>query len=72
MFRNNERNRRPYLTLKVGHRHLYNEGNFLWRRIEQSCDSTHFVIKIYFMIFFFAVLIEYVLKVLIHIDKTLN
>jgi hypothetical protein len=44
MFRNNQRNRRPFFTLKVGHRHLYNEGYFLWRRSEKSCDSTPFVI----------------------------
>jgi hypothetical protein len=43
MFRNKKQNSRPFLTLKVGHRHLYNEGNFLWRRSEQSCDSTPFV-----------------------------
>jgi len=33
---------RQDLTLKVGHKHLYNEGNFLWRRGEQSFDSTPF------------------------------
>jgi hypothetical protein len=43
MFRNNQQISRTFLTLKVGHRHLYNEGNFLWRRSEQSCDSTPFV-----------------------------
>jgi hypothetical protein len=44
MFQNNQRNSRPFLTLKVGHRHLYNEGDFQWRGSQQSCDSTPFVI----------------------------
>jgi hypothetical protein len=44
IFINNQRISRPFLTLKVGHRHLYKEGNLLWRRSEQSCDSTPFVV----------------------------
>jgi hypothetical protein len=38
-------NSRSFVRLKVGHRTLYKERNFLWRRSEQSGISAHVAIQ---------------------------
>jgi len=50
MFKGNKWNRRVCLISKVGHRNLYKERNFLWRKSELSCNSTQLVIQDFILI----------------------